>query len=362
MIKANNTLLSDLELICAEIPAGILNREGYQRLVAVASALPAELSNFWGLECRLNTEAPLADILFEIKNNSTGQQLLAGLAPSCLDPLCAEHDVWHDMRSFTRLWSQRQCILNRYILNMWLEYDTERLAPDEMAADLIRNPSVFLGFRSRELPTGDLTNILRYLNMLLHIPDKTLKYLESFVRGIPSPGQLFQLGSMLGRPGRGIRACVNQLKADIIPGWLSEMGWPGDIKALSELLRSLTQPLRGFAIDLDLTDGGLSEKIGIECYMDWDDMGAGQWAAFLECVQKYIQCSPGKVKDLLHYPGSVPLPPEQRKGSGNTLFLYLFKMIHHIKLDIREGRVTGAKAYLAIYRPGIRIDDNWFVQ
>jgi len=359
--RTKESLKADLNTICKDMPVELLDREGYLRLAAITAMLPAELSNFWGLECRLNTDEPLADVLFEIKNNTLGQKLLAGHKPSCLDALCAEHSVWREIRTFASQWVQELNILNKHILNLWLEFDAEHLASHDFAENLIRNPSVFLGLRSKELPRAESAEILHHASELLHIPGFLLADLQSFIESIPPAGQLFQLGSMLGRPSRDIRVCVNQLHPDVIPGWLSEIGWRGDKHALSEFLHRLTPLLRATAIDLNLTEDGPSEKIGIECYMDWDDNSPEQWAVLLSFLQKFGLCSPNKSKGLLQYPGSVPLAISNKTTDG-ALYLSLFKMIHHIKLGFDGRRIIDAKVYLAIYRPGIHFNSNWFIQ
>lgn len=361
-VSTKDSLKVDLNTIYKDMPEELLEREGYLRLAAVTALLPVELSNFWGLECRLHTADPLADVLFEIKNRSLGQKLLAGHNPSSLDALCAEHSVWREMRTFAGQWAHEANILNKHICNLWLEFDTEQLTSHDFAAHLIRNPSVFLGLRSKELSRPERAEILHYASDLLHIPGFLLADLQSFMNSIPPAGQLFQLGSMLGRPSRDIRVCVNQLHPEVIPVWLSDVGWRGDKLALSEFLHRLTPLLRALAIDLNLTEDGPASKIGIECYMDWDNESPEQWAVLLDLMQEFVQCHPGKRKGLLQYPGAVPLPAKRRETSDNALCLSLFKMIHHIKLGWDGGCPTDAKAYLAVYRPGIHFNSKWFIQ
>ncbi|KJS16128.1 MAG: hypothetical protein VR69_10530 [Peptococcaceae bacterium BRH_c4b] len=356
------SLKADLNTICKDMTEELLEREGYLRLAEVTALLPVELSNFWGLECRLHSADPLADVLIEIKNRSLGQKLLAGHIPSMLDSLCAEYSVWREIRSFADQWAHGANILNKHISNLWLEFDTEQLASHQFAAHLTGNPSVFLGLRSKELSRPERAELLHHASDLLQIPGFLLADLQSFMDNIPPAGQLFQLGSMLGRPSKDIRVCVNQLHPEAIPGWLSEIGWKGDKLALSEFLHRLTPLLRATAIDLNLTGDGPASKIGIECYMDRDNENPQQWTVLLDFIQEFVHCYPGKRKGLLLYPGTIALPAKRRKTPDNALCLSLFKMIHHIKLGWDGGCLTDAKAYLAVYRPGIYFNDDWFIQ
>src|SRR5690554_847657 len=150
-----NSLKADLDAIYDDMPSELLNYEGYKRLAAVTAQLPAALSNFWGLESRLNVGEPLADVLFEIKNNTLGQKLLAGCSPSALDVVCAKHSVWFKLRNFARQWVQESNITHKHIHNLWLEYDTEQLGSYTLAADYIGSPSVFLGLRSKDMSRNE---------------------------------------------------------------------------------------------------------------------------------------------------------------------------------------------------------------
>lgn len=360
--RANESLTEDLNRVFKGMPAELINQEGYLRLAAITKVLPAKLSDFWGLECRLNTDEPLADILFEIKNNTYGQKLLSGSIPSSLDSLCEEYKVWRDIRTFAIHWAQEQSILNKHILNLWLEFDTEQLTSHEYAKELLQKPSVFIGLRSKELSKEDCAEILQRTNLLLHIPKFLLEGIQLFMNQIPLQGQLFQLGSMLGRPGRDIRVCVNQLRFDVVPGWLSDIGWMGDVKGLSEFLNRLSPFLRAFAIDLNLTQNGPSKKIGIECYIDWEDTNIDQWALFINTIEEFVACSSSKRKGLLKYPGSILLPARSRKTVDNNLCFSLFKSIHHIKLGFDDGQITDAKVYLSIYKPGMNTSSDWMIE
>lgn len=355
------SLTADLNLIYATMPSGLLNDEGYERLAAVTGRLPAELTNFWGLECRLHKQAPLTDILLEIRKNSPGLKLLAGQGTDVLDELCQKYAIWKEIRSFASQWVCSQTLLNSRILNLWLEFDTEKPVSLEALPMLVGQPSVFLGFRSSELPAEELRELLRQSGKVLQIPGEFLDTIVSFIADIPSPGQLFQLGSMLGRPCRDIRVCVNKLSPRVVPGWLAHMGWRGSVEALTAALNKLSPFVRTLAVDLSLTEIGISEKIGIECYLDWDQNNPELWSGFLDMLEEVIPIQSSKRSGLLQYSGKLPMPVSRRKDTADTLSLFLFKMIHHIKLGFHKDRIEDAKAYLAIYRPGIQLNNNWLI-
>lgn len=358
----NQTSLSaDLNLIYKTMPSELLNEEGLIRLLAVTDKLPAALTCFWGLECRLHEQAPLTDILLEIKRGTSGQRLLAGEGASSLDELCRQHPVWQNIRGFAAQWIKERSLLFDHIQNLWLEFDTEKACSNGETNELTGKPSVFLGFNSTDLPNDALHGLLKQSNMLLQKNNDTLADVVSFIGSIPSPGRLFQLGSMLGRPCRDTRVCVNRLSPEAIPDWLVSMGWQGDVKLLSEILAKLSPLARAFAVDLNLTQNGISEQIGIECYLEWDEYHPDLWADFLDVMEKYVYIHPAKRSGLLRYPGRIPVPFSRRKDTSGALSFLLFKMIHHIKLSFDGSGIYGAKAYLAVYRPGIRPDNQWLV-
>lgn len=364
MERDNNqaSLSADLDLVYKTMPSELLNDEGYYCLTAVTDTLPAALTGFWGLECRLHEQAPLADILFEVKRGTPGQKLLAGQECSILDELCRQYPIWQEIRGFASEWIQDGTVLHDHILNLWLEFDTEKACPHEAASKIIGQPSVFLGFRSADLPVDVLRGLLKKSGKLLRKNDDTLEDIVSFIGSIPRPGQLFQLGSMLGRPCRDTRICVNKLSTGVIPGWLTAAGWRGDGKLFKEILDMVAPLTRAFAVNLNLTQAGISEQIGVECYLEWDEYHPDLWADFLNILEKYVPIHPSKRSGLLRYPGRHSLPASRRKNTSGALSFLLFKMIHHIKLSFDNSGIYGAKAYLAVYRPGIRPDNHWLIE
>jgi len=360
-MEQNKTGLSaDLNLVYSTMPSGLLNQEGYSRLSALLDMLPAALTNFWGLECRLNEQAPLADMLLEIKRGTPGHKLLAGHSSSAVDDLCRDYPIWRETRSFAQQWLCAETLINRHVLNLWLEFDTEKALSCDDAIGLIGQPSVFLGFSSAQLPMDELRELLNEAASFLKISKDTQEKIVSLIKSIPPTGQLFQLGSMLGRPGKDTRLCFNKLSPGLIPQWLSNSGWHGNTQVLTETLGMLDPLVRALAIDLNLTETGISDKIGIECYVDWSERNTDLWAYLLDRLKEYIHIHPSKHSGLLLYPAELSLPISRRKDSG--LNLLLFKMLHHIKLGFHGNTLSDAKAYLAIYRPGIQPDNHWLVE
>ena len=145
------TILSILEFVRESLPYSLIDKEGYARLAAVAERLPAEMTTFWGFECRLGQSDAKADILFQTINKSQGQRLLAGHTPSPLDIICDRWPAWRRLRTFAGLWSDPNHPLHAYIHNIWLEFDTASTSSVTQVTDVIAKPSIFFGPKAKAL-------------------------------------------------------------------------------------------------------------------------------------------------------------------------------------------------------------------
>lgn len=358
----SSTLRDDLRAIRSQIPLSLVNEDGLGRIEEILNSFPAELSNFWGLEIRLNHETPLADVLFQIKRDTLGHLLLAGIKQedSELNLLCDQYPFWADLRKLALAWAEKEKtgedgLLDRHLLNLWLEFDTEALLAGHSPLELLAQPSVFFGFNSRELNFSEQASFLAQISALFPPHSLLGDTLLPFLRGIPAPGKLFQLGTMLGRPTGDLRVCVNDLGPEQIPDWLSDLGWEGDQEALSRLLKRLSPMTRNFAIDLNLTPKGPAQKIGIECYLQKPE------ETFLDLLQDITLCIAEKCQALLAYCGTTNLPGSRRRSKDGAQQYMLSRYIHHIKLGFQGSQVTDTKAYLAVHRPGFYAEGDWYI-
>src|SRR3546814_4626015 len=73
-----------------------------------------------------------------------------------------------------------------------------------------------------------------------------------------------------------VRLGANQRPADEIVGWLEAIGGPGEPARLAADLATLGPLARSLAVNVDVRQGMLAEKIGIECYMEWAGEDAAQ--------------------------------------------------------------------------------------
>ncbi len=362
----DTSILTVLELIRESLPGGLIDAEGYTHLAAIAEQLPEALTTFWGFEIRLGEPAARADILFETRKESRGQSLLAGAAPSVLDDLCWQWQTWQILREFARLCQDRNHPFSNGIRNLWLEFDAAGTASREETTALIRQPSVFLGPDAKTLSKDALRRLILDASTVFKQSNGWHTGLESLIAELPDDAELFQVGFMLARPSPALRVCVSKIPAQDIPAWLCRIGWKGDARALTHILKQTATLSKTLALNLNLVDSGPMEKIGVECYMDWLTDGAGQWAPLLDWLEQQRLCLSQKRRGLEDFPGVSPCPPPE---DASVAYLNIFRKIHHIKQSIVGGRVVEAKAYLAISRPCLYLDslraqcrDAWLVE
>lgn len=349
--------MSILESVKESLPSSLIDQEGYTRLAAVAEHLPVEITTFWGLECRLGRPDAKADILFQTINQSQGQRLLAGQKPSTLDFICERWPAWGKLRTFSRQWSDPEHPFHNHIRNVWLEFDTASSLSSDGAKNVISHPSIFFGPTKHAYNEQFFGLLIDVINTFDEKEPKFTKSLKSFIALLPNGAQLFQTGIMISRSNEGLRVCVKEVSSEYIPKWLAENGWDGDTQGMAGLLSEIVPLAQTIALDVDLTEKGMGEKIGLECYMDWLMDDTDQWRPLLDFIEAKGLCLPLKREGLLAFPGISRSPLSQRITSDGILFSNLQRKIHHIKLNFLDSDIVEAKVYLSLSRPGIHLSN-----
>lgn len=346
------SLFSALELAKPSLPGSLIDAEGYALLALAAERLPFELATFWGFECRLGEASARMDILFEIRRQSQGRNILAGELPSTVDEMCAQWPAWEQLRRFAVLWADPHHAFSTHIRNIWLEFDTAAIELPSQAADILSRPCIFFGPNSKSLKKEQDARLICDALRALDNPLCDEDALNVLIAGLPGESRVFQVGIMLSRPNPGLRVCVYPLTAEEIPVWLGAIGWQGDSEMVAALLRQLPPGLESFAVDVNLMPDGPSEKIGLECYMNWLEDDPKQWDPFLDVITAMRLCLPSKYHGIIEFQGMTRFPKDWRPSDG-IAYTILYRKIHHIKLSFMAGQVTEAKAYLALSHPGL---------
>ena len=259
--------------------------------------------------------------------------------------------IWNFLTLFAADWNNKQHAFRQNIRNIWLEFDTASITKLEQQQHILHSPSVFWG------PENNTTideALIQVMNTLAQV-DMSVACLQSFQASLPEGAQLFQLGVMSSRQTPMARVCINKISyQDIIP-LLQKSHWAGNNEALAEALSHIRPLVQSIALNLDITKAGIGEKIGLECYMNWENTEASQWQPLLDYLLKQKLLIPEKLDGLLSFPKNKKLALGKQLANTTTETVYpvFYQNIHHIKLTFTSDRFVEAKAYLGIYRPGL---------
>jgi hypothetical protein len=317
----------------------------------VAERLPMRFSNFWGFECRLSDPEPSADILFEIKKEALGPAFLAGESPSLIDDLCEAYPAWKTFRALAKDWTNPGHAWNRDIRNLWLEMDL--IGSD--TESVMRRPNIFFGPEQKTSNARILGLIEGFMRVFERSASQACALLE-FFDCLPEGARIFQVGFMLGRANdTGIRLCVNKVAQDQVLPWLTRL-CPGMSAAEAASLKNGLETVSALCHDVDfgfnLTEEGVGDSFGVECYEDWLDEDPAQWRPLLDELTRAGLCLPEKAQGVRDYAGITASPLSKRVVS-DVVYLNTYRKIHHLKVTASRGALTQAKAYLAVSRPGV---------
>jgi hypothetical protein len=319
----------------------------------VAERLPVRLSSFWGFECRLGETEPFSDILFEIRKETSGPALMAGEPPSALDRLCETYTAWEKFRFLARDWINPGHPWNRDIRNLWLEMDLTGAD----AESVLRRPNIFFG-PEPETPNERIFELIEELAFMFQRPVSQTCALRKFIDCLPDGARIFQIGFMLSRPDDvGMRLCVDKTatEPEKILRWLARLRPTMDTAEAESLRKALEAvfPLcRDVNFGFNLTEDGVDDALGVECYEDWINEDTAQWRPLLDEITRARLCLPEKAQGVRDYAGITASPLHKRIDRG-IIFLNTYRKIHHLKLTLLRGTLTQAKAYLAVSRPGL---------
>jgi hypothetical protein len=351
--------LSDvLELGRTSFSDALVDAPSYRRLARACSRLPADLSTFWGVETRLSDRHAAVDLLVEVKRGSPGHGLLGGTKPSIVDELVSHWPVWRRIRDFARHWEDESGGGYCNVRNLWLEFDIAAAGSDYDVDQAMGHPCVFWGPEGRSAGDqgffDDLVKLIANFYPLWVAPER----LDDIASGLSGDARVFQVGAMGSREDAVLRLCVNRMTArDLVP-WLDAIDWPGDASALEATLTTLRPLIRDLAVGIDVTAAGVAAKIGIECYLDWSVEQARQWRPLLDYLLEHGLLTNEKRRALELFPERSSYGPRQqlRWIRDGVMYPVLIRNIHHIKLGFCSDRVSEAKGYLGLYRPGVRLN------
>lgn len=317
------------------VPAELISPNAFLRIQAAAGALPGAMTDFFGFECPLGTDEPLADFLICCRIRHGSREFLASQMPDAL----RERPVWSRVAAFACEWTKLESPLFHGVHNLWFEFDLNRGDPPEAA------PSVFLGSdrlgRSSPEECAWLTDLALPL-LLGHELDPAVRRQVTRSLGLlPPEARLFQIGLMLSRPSAPVRLCLRGIPHAVLGAYLKELDWPGSTAELEPLLAALGEHAERIDLDFDAANR-IQPKIGLECYLG---PGRARLSRFLDYLVASEFCTAQKAQAIELWSGMTdgPEPPD---GDGRRVFIRAF---HHAKIVYEPGAPVQAKAYLGVH-------------
>lgn len=146
--------------------------------------------------------------------------------------------------------------------------------------------------------------------------------------------KLFQIGAMKSRGEiSSLRIEVWRMRRINLIGFLKEFGWRGDIEQLNCFLKEWVPVAGRFYLAFDLSEEGISDKIGIE--VSARSRTISETEGILEKANRDGFLSEDRYQAMLKW---LHTPPQLEPLIQND--------ISHIKFTFLEGSIVSAKAYL----------------
>ena len=202
--------------IASYLTTDLISPDHLTHLQTIAGHLPGTLTNYFGFECRLGEVAPLADILFCVRQVRVQPGVLGGLLPGIPRQWARREPVWQQLRDFGQQWASPTSLLFRKVQDIWLEFDVAG------PPDPIPIPSLFFGSKviHADFPPEAHRWISQDAVRLLTgrpLTEPLQHALLNCIAALPDKAMLFQMGAMLSREPVFVRVCVSRLTPATMP-------------------------------------------------------------------------------------------------------------------------------------------------
>lgn len=319
----------------------------------VACHLPAAMTRLFGFECRLGEPSPVADFAINIDGQGEQWQALEAYASLQSEP------AWARIGQLLKGRHDPQCAWHDRIDNLWLEYDLASRTASQTSSIL---PSVFLG---TDHLVAHEANALDYAWVMASITELTGRALQSMetqglgliVKALPPRAQIFQVGVMLSRNDAPIRVCVGDVAPEDVYEFLGAVGWSGDLAVVKRALDEVLPFMSYLAFGFDISDDGISKKLGIEIYTGRDADSGQRLIGQINSLGNAGLLLPEKAAGLLawcgiahqrlhlqNWPADLLAERAARSLQDSSTFV---RRISHFKISFDGDRAPTAKAYLA---------------
>ena len=359
-----HTIADTLRHFAPLVPEALVPPDAMARAARAASHLPAGLSNWLYLECRLRANDSRVDLALNVDRR--GRDVLAGRsAPpaAALGDAVRAHPAWARVGDLARRWADPASAIARAVESVWLEFDLDRHGGDD---DDVPVPGVFVDFVETAIGGDDGgdggaaaeagTRLAgEALAPLLGgpLPDAAARRLHSCFAALPSGAFVIYLGVMLSRPAAAaaVRLCVMGVEGRrALASFLRAAEWPGPADDVIELAAALAHADNGAGaamVHLDvMPGGGVAPVLGLEFTFTRRPQLDGRIAerGLLDALVARRLCDPAKRDALAGWPGyHIGTLPHELWPS------LVIRRLNHVKVVCTPDGMVDAKAYLCFH-------------
>ncbi|HTW08334.1 MAG TPA: prenyltransferase/squalene oxidase repeat-containing protein [Acidimicrobiales bacterium] len=298
-----------------------------------------------GFECRLGQrEASLVDFQQGFRASDDASYLAGGsFAHASFDG-----KGWQEVRAFCSAWSEPGTVLHEAVPEWWLELDqADAFSPSVIA---------LLGRTTGQARAHGKAAAPAILRLLAGASSDWPRALEALASACPAQAAVSHVGVMLAREPAHVRVNVAGIPLEELPAYLARAGWPGDITALGSLARELLVLGDRVVLCLDLYDGHLLARAGLECFLDSPQGARSRWRALLCRLVDMGLCGSAEADAVAKWPGRT-VPPEVGDRWPTDLIAralreppwhlsVIDRLVSHVKLSLSAEGNVDAKAYL----------------
>lgn len=348
------TPLSDyLRVVEPTVDNRLIDHSTLTSIKTIAGHFPALVTSFYGFECVLTDDNPVADFLFVMNPESEITRRL----------LSSESNFWTNA-SFDDEWLRVRDMLNNFLApaseayrkssNIWFEFDV----PDTLVK--LPLPGIFFSF---ERCQADKFIVLLGEVLPDIIGNKQWEEIRDSVGKniclLNPSAHIFSTAVMISRPIQAVRFCIKDISADEILDYLKRCSYGGPLEEIERMFAIVAEQGARIILDIDIGKE-LFPRIGIEVSFREGDLPDTEpkWKDFLQFLTVKKLCTREKEEAMLTYPGYIMEPSDSSFWPENLLKVSSFvgktrksifiKKLSHFKVVFDRGVPVQAKAYLAV--------------
>lgn len=356
-----------IDQLAPRLPLALVSPAAGSRLMRVAAALPAALTSWIYLECRLQRGEERVDLIVRVDQHA--RDILTGDNPViALGAGLYGHSSWRGVRALARAWADPSSALHRGVERLWLEFDVHAapgitvpgttvpgtIVPGTTAPGALPAPGVFIEFarevyaqHSKEDRARVAMAALRPLFSDAMMPE-TARNLRRCWELLPSGATIPYVGLFPARGSGAVRVSVAGLGDAELPAYLRALRWPGSHRELTSAVSAFLPSSRVARPRMAIANLDVGQSFGTGVGLEYVLSHASQLRGYIlerEFIEHLVRsglCSASKGDALTAWLGrSFMVMPHELWRSR------VVRRVNHIKLAFAGDRPLEAKAYLS---------------